>query len=722
MVLRLGKMGIPLKKIRVKLTNLIRIGLFGGRSESIPVVPSVYPQDRPTLIDPVTVAEDETSLAGSIYTADITVESDVKKEVILSGVWPDGMVIDGIKGSNGADIIFTNEDGSTFLGADDKIAHAIGQLNSPNHIWIHGKDKDTPLRMSAGSGQSGIVVPPIATANGGSVYRIYNVSIENVGYSGILASIGSVGNHYKKLVACFAKTKGAATEGEGEYYGHVSTESRFDKIISLHGRAMNKLREGIQIKWAASFFVYNHTYRNVGQSSDGGQAHGFQWEVCNGIMYDMIFDGCKRPFNIFAHGCTLKGGFTRYTGAKGYIGNAGSFWPAHARLNGVKILIEGHTFIKDSVGNDYLAQWAELGCDFEFKSCIFSDNHLSGILEDVRGGGSNSIIGTTTTNGNIVVPLATLLAQLPSYKSDVVTSKDFSYIVNGSPWFNAGVGAGSPTQRDLEILEAIEDTDDSVEYGTVFGSLSLPSTGRFLICNGQYVDLPIVWAEGSYDEEVAGDYVLEGTPTLTGTDYVNTAAIKVQKNVTVEEEITGNQILVNLGGTSIPYVSSGNWNHAPQSYTSGAIAIKGDNSGDSLASLRKTDGELTGYGISIADVLGGGNNGVNSEGAYPAEATQGNWYCDSGSRSFTITGLDAVPYTIKILGSAADYLPGSSQLVTVQVSGASGGGTLSDQETDSNTDNVMEFPAVTPDSGVITITVTKTATGVAYINVIDITW
>lgn len=707
----------------MKLTDLLKIGLFGSISESIPVVPSIYPQDRPSLVDSVTVAENETSLAGSIYTADITVESDVKKEVILSGVWPDGMVIDGINGSNGADIIFTNEDGSTFLGADDKIAHAIGQLNSPNHIWIHGKDKDTPLRMSAGSGQSGIVVPPIATSSGGSVYRIYNVGIEDVGYTGILASIGSGSLHYKKLVVCWARVDGLVTEGEVEYYGNVSTESRFDKIISLHNRGRNKGREGFQVKWAVDFVAYNNTYRNVGQhSSDTAQQHGFQWEVSNGIMYDMIFDGCKRPFNIFAHGCTLDGGFTRYTGSKGYIGDAQDFWPAHARLNGVKILIKNHTFIKDSEGTDYLAQWAEEGCDFEFKNCVFSDNIPSGIFEDIRSGGSNSLIGTTTTNGNTSVPLATLLTQLPTYKSDDVTDKDFNYIVNGTAWFNAGVGAGSPSQRALEILESIEDTDDSVEYGTVFSSLSLPSTGRFLISNGQYVTLPIIWAEGSYDEEIADDYILEATPTLTGTDYVNTAGIKVLKNVTVEEEVLGNQILLSLCGTSGPYVSSGNWNHAPQSYTSGAIAIKGDSSGDALASLRKTNGDLTGYGVSISAVLGGGANGENADGAYPAAAIQGNWYCDSGSRSFTITGLDAVPYTIKILGSAASYLSGSSQLVTVQVSGSSGGGTLSDQETDSNTENVMEFPAVTPNSGVITITVTKTATGVAYINVLDITW
>lgn len=704
--------------------NINHIGAIGGGGGSIPS--SIYPQDRPTLADPVTVAEDETSLAGSIYTADITVESDVKKEVVLSGVWPDGMVIDGIKGANGADIIFTNEDGSTFLGADDKIAHAIGQLNSPNHIWIHGKDKDTPLRMSAGSGQSGIVVPPIATANGGSVYRIYNVGIEDVGYTGILASIGSGSAHYKKLVVCWSRTDGLVTEGEVEYYGNVSTESRFDKIISLHNRGRNKGREGFQVKWAVDFVAYNNTYRNVGQVSDTAQQHGFQWEVSNGVMYDMIFDGCKRPFNIFAHGCTLDGGFTRYTGDKGYIGNAGSFWPAHARLNNVKILIKNHTFIKDSEGTDYLAQWAEEGCDIEFLNCVFSDNISSGILEDIRSGGSNSIIGTTTTNGNTSVPLATLLTQLPTYKSDDITDKDFNYIVNGTAWFNAGVGAGSPSQRALEILEAVEDTDDSVEYGTVFGSISLPSTGRFLISNGQYVTLPIVWAEGSYDEETADDYVLEATPTLTGTDYVNTAGIKVQKNVTVEEEVTGNQVLINLGGTSSAYVGTGNWNHVFQSFATGAQTIKGDNTGETLASFRKTDGTLTGYGLSITTQFEGNSLGQNSAGTYPAAANAGNWSNPGSagtSRVFTLTGLDpGTEYSLKILGSAADFLSGSSHLVTVQVSGGSGGGTLSNQEIEANTSTTMDFTVTPTGGGVVTITVTKTSTGQAYINVIDLEW
>jgi len=189
-----------------------------------------------------------------------------------------------------------------------------------------------------------------------------------------------------------------------------------------------------------------------------------------------------------------------------------------------------------------------------------------------------------------------------------------------------------------------------------------------------------------------------------------------------------NNVLVNLAGTGGAYVGSGNWNNIFQNFSTGNQTIKGDNSGVTLASLRTTLGDLTGYQLNIVTGFDSGALGQAAAGAgvYPDNAILGNWSSPGASgtsRSFKLTGLDnAKTYTIRILGSAADYLAGSSQLVTVQVSGASGGGTLSNQETDSNISNKMIFPGCVPTGGEITIRVERTATGVAFVNVLDFEW
>lgn len=194
---------------------------------------------------------------------------------------------------------------------------------------------------------------------------------------------------------------------------------------------------------------------------------------------------------------------------------------------------------------------------------------------------------------------------------------------------------------------------------------------------------------------------------------------------TTDPSIT-NTILLSLGSNSSNYVGTGNWNHIHQSFSSGVQTIKGDNSGDTLTSLRKTDGTLTGFQVDITVVFDSGDNGQNPGGAglYPDNATTSHWTTPAApSRTFKITGMDSgTTYSIKFLGSAADYLPGTTQLIDITVSGGSGGGTITNQEIDSNISNTIDFTVVPTGGGEVTVSLANNATGVNYLNIVEISW
>lgn len=688
-------------------------------TQGTPAVPRVtqYPQDRPTLTTPQTRASSGLLLAGSIFPGDLT-----GRHVILSGAFTGGAALNGITGDPGNPFIFTNEDASTLIGTTSNSTNAIGALNGTNYIELWGKDKDTPLQIRAGSGQSGIQFNPIV---GGGVYRVYNVSAADIGYSTLLYSApSSGGSYYKKNAIAWLARNGLDTEGEHIYLGHVSTETIFEENVLLHNSGIDMGREAIQIKWAERSRVYNNTFKNIGQVADAAQQHAFQIEVSSDTrFYDNIFDGAKRSINLFTHDLIVKGGVIRWTSSDGYIGNAATFWPGNPKLNGLKVLFDGVTFIRDISGNGYVAQWEETGCDLEFINCRFSDNILSSIVDDNRGGSpTNTLTGTTTTNGNTSVAKATLLAELPTYLEEAdETDKDFMAVPTDNYYFIQGAGKGTPTKRTIEILDAKESVDTTVVFGTVYGDLLLPTVTPVLLSSGYWVNAPVSWS-GSYDGDVADDYILTGT--LSG--YSNTDGLSITKTITVDVEPPDYKvILISLKGTgSSPYVGSGNWNHVAQSYSTGVQTITGDNSGSTLASLRDTGGSLTGYGVNIVTQFEGNDTrGMNSAGAYPANANRAAWEnpgSNGTSRSFKFTGLDnAKPYTFKIVSSLDTFFNCS---IDVTVSGASGGGTaINDYNGNSNVNTVFTFDPVYPTSGEVTITVLKNS-GQAAINVIEINY
>lgn len=679
---------------------------------------NLYPQSVPTLSSPQTRAASGLTLAGSIFTVDLT-----SHHVLLSGAFSGGAALNGILGERGNPYLFTNENSSTLIGTTSNSTAAIGTVNVTNYIELWGKASGDPLKIRAGSGQSGIVLNPQVD---GSVFRVYNVQGMDIGYSTLLYSApSSGGSYYKKNSIAWLARNGLVTEGEHIYLGHVSTETIFEKNSITQCAALDAGREGLQIKWAEQSRVYNSTFKNVGQVSDAAQQHAFQVEVsADTEIVDCIFDGAKRSVNLFTHDLTVKGGVIRWTNSAGYIGKASSFWPGNAKLNGEKILFDGVTFIFDNADTDeYFAQWDDTDVDLEFRNCIFSDNINSAIVDDNRAGSpTNDLIGTTTTNGNSVVAKATLLARMPTYVSEDEDNVDFMNVPPGSYWFNRGVGKGTPSNRTTIILDAKESRDTTVAYNTTFAELDLPTVAWVLTSTGYWQYTPVSWAVGDYDETVDDTYTIYGTPT----GIANPDSVKVEKRITVEPEPPSyNVILLSLKGTgSSPYVSTGNWNHAPQSYSTGAITIYGDNSSSSLASLRDTNGSLTGYGVSITSQFEGNDSrGMNSAGAYPANANRSSWEHAGGTgttRVFTITGLNnSIAYTFKVLASLDTFFNGN---MDVTISGASGGGTtINDFNANSNVNTAHEFPAVYPSGGVVTITVLRNS-GQCGINVIEINW
>jgi Bacterial Ig-like domain (group 4) len=699
--------------MNIFLVNLIASGR-NNQSED-----NVYPQDAPILVSPETITAADASAAGILFPIDLNGADDIYLSD-AAGNWVDALSLNGISGVVGKPKRFVNLNSNVLLGTSSKAASSLSVIGTVNNTEYWGLNKNAPLKGSAGSGQSGVILNPVI---GGAIHRMYNLSFEDVGYAGfLLTAPSSGGSFYKKTIGAHLKVKGLVTEGEAWYSGHVSTDTPSNLLVLVHVAGMNKGRNGFQHKWGLRTRCYNHTYRNVAQIADTAQNQAFQVEVCKDtILYDFIFDGVKYPFNLFTHDLIIDGGFTRYTDGPGYIGKASDFWPGHPNLNGLKVIFRNHTFIFDNVGtNAYLGQWAETGCNFEFQNCRFSDNHRSEILQDIRGGGSNSLIGTTTTNGNTVVPKATLLAEMPNYKSDDINSPDFCYLFPGTNWFNLGAGAGSVSRRTTEILDCKESITSVVPYGTAYGDLVLPSTVDCLLSTGKIVPVSVTWSAGSYDGNVAGNYTLTGT--LSG--YSNTDNVIAEKIITVEAFVNPNTVRINVSGTGGAYVNTGNWNHIRQSFSTGVQSITGDNSGQSLASLRIVGGTLTGFQVNIVTGFEGNDTrGMNIAGVYPANANRGCWEnpgSNGTSRSFKITGLtNGVGYTFRILPSLDTIFNGN---MDVTVSGSSGGGTAIDNyNANGNVNTVFEFSPVFPQSGEVTITVLKNS-GVCPVNVIEFSW
>jgi len=677
----------------------------------------IYPDDAPVFTDSITLASNQVAVAGQLRNTDVS----GKSEIVLSGSWNDGVEIRSIVGTPEKWAKITNADGN-FTGGTPSltIAHGVRMNNACNYIEFIGKDKDTPFRVSAGGGLSGIVIDGTSPD---TYVRYHNVAAYDVAYSGTLINSPTGTITYRKAILSFFKADGLVSDGEGIYLGNTgSTFARVDWGIVVQAGIRNKGREGVQFNHTKYLRMFNSTLRNVGVTIGNPHNHLFQIFCSNGVVENCIFDGGPVMGNFFTHGVTIKNTYFRFTQAGAYVGISQILsYYSEPEFNGQPLLFDNCIIHWDGAGQLPEACWVEERvANVEFRNCIFVGD-IATLYKDTRTGHTNTLIGTLTTNGNSV--LASLDA--PTYISTDYTNKDFLH-TNSQYFINRRMGKGLAPTTDLRILEIKEVATQEVIEGTAFGSAGLPATVKVLLPTGNYHDAVVTWNSLDYDPDTLGEQTIGGTITPPA-NTVNPDNLTISMKVNVVVAPPDNVVLLSLKGTATTdYVTTGNWNHAPQSYASGAIQIKGDSSSQDLASLRDVNGNLTGIGLSTIGTFEGLENiGRNANGVYPAVANKTTWEMQGSTgttRSFKLTGLNnSIAYKIKVMSSVDPSYASNSQ-ITLAVTGSSGGGTITEFVSYNNVDNLMEFNNVVPSGGEITFAVTRPTSGRTNISVIEINW
>lgn len=619
--------------------------------------------DPPTFDDSITITEADLGTPGVLGSNDIS----GKTQVILSGVFAAGLQVNSMPGSLGNPLIIKGEDVNAIVGDAALDNHAIFFLPSPNvtnylELW------NVTLR-AGGSGHSALVWS--ATTNG-SIIRTCSIKVDNVTYAAMLAQDQSTARTYKGELHAFwiADGKTIAT-GEPYYQGYVTITSASEckKFVLIQNRIINFMRESFQVKKVDKFYIANNTYYNVGSTvSPTGQDHLFQVEASIGIVRNNVFDTGRRAWNIFTHDLLVENNVIKFNNQFGYIGDALDQFPGDPRLNGNSQNWRGNIIIWDgSVTLDYITEIAERTANVNFQDNIFVKlgGNITSLYYDHRNPGyTNTITGTLTTNGNTLVSTIGELI----YLSMDVDNVDFMKLATGA-YFSLEIGALTPTSI-RQVVDCYELVSSQVPLNTIWADVSLPATADFILSDRSTVSLPVSWSQGSYDGTTPGDYTVYGTPTLPDGVYNDVMDVAAEQVVTVN---TAPTVKINFGSATATYVSSGNWNNVFGANPSGVQTIKGDNSGDTLASLRDTDGNLTGWGINVDLLVSGNNTGENPSGAgpYPDTAQVDLWYSPSGTRGFYISGLDPThTYKFDLLCTAASYLSGA-QIMDLNVLGTS---------------------------------------------------
>jgi len=88
------------------------------------------------------------------------------------------------------------------------------------------------------------------------------------------------------------------------------------------------------------------------------------------------------------------------------------------------------------------------------------------------------------------------------------------------------------TFKNITSVSSLNDIN--VPYGTPFASLALPETVEVTLDDTSTTTLQVIWAEGTYDGSVSGEYILEGAITLTP-EISNSSNLKASIKITVEK-------------------------------------------------------------------------------------------------------------------------------------------------------------------------------------------
>ena len=322
-------------------------------------------------------------------------------DVLLSGTFPDCISQSNVVGTSVNKYRFRNLDSSTVIGATTAFAHGISHINDNNYQEYYGLSPAAPLVVrtaptGSGGAQNGF---QFGSRSGGSNYKVQNAVVLESGASGYTSNFGGGGsNTYNSLDLQYLRCFNAGQEGI--YIGNTSTGFHvINNLYIRHYLSYNTSREGLQFEHVGSADVGKVTVKLSGQTGGPGQNNTLQVHDSNGTIFDSIFDDAPTLWNIFTHGFTWRNCVFVFN-AKGFIGDtSGSYFAGSPRLTGAKYTFDNCRFIYIGAGTTALTDIAEKGNDWEFKNCVFTPN-ITSIYSDIRGGGSNQLIGTTTTNGN----------------------------------------------------------------------------------------------------------------------------------------------------------------------------------------------------------------------------------------------------------------------------------------------------------------------------------
>lgn len=92
------------------------------------------------------------------------------------------------------------------------------------------------------------------------------------------------------------------------------------------------------------------------------------------------------------------------------------------------------------------------------------------------------------------------------------------------------------SQPTVSVVSIEDSTPTSVAFDTTFASITQPSTVNVHLSNGTVSACAVTWDGSNYVQDAAGDYIIQGTPTLPA-GVSNPLLIYALWTITVQEEV-----------------------------------------------------------------------------------------------------------------------------------------------------------------------------------------
>ena len=356
----------------------------------------------PTLSTPITIIPSDEHVPSSSFLNTLHgMTSHVGKDIILDGNFADSFYLNDFAPTSAPPYYNFVHAIGTILGAGGT-RHGVSGVTDADHQRFYGLSALNPPIVRSGT-QNGF---QLSSRAGGAHYILQNIVIDTPGASGTTFNFGGGGsNFYEDVQLSFIRVFNAGQEGIC-YIGNTSSGFHYINTATVHDCfTYNSQREGTQWEHINLLLAYKNTVINSGQSGAGGQDGLIQLHDLGpgSLVRDSIYDGAPNMGTAFTHGTTVRNCYFRWTTANPlFIGDATtSYFSGSSRLSGQPQLYDSCIFHCDNVGTlAQMANVAEVGCNIEFRNCIFSNNITALYLDTRAGSPTNSLIGTISTNGN----------------------------------------------------------------------------------------------------------------------------------------------------------------------------------------------------------------------------------------------------------------------------------------------------------------------------------